>query len=151
MATTTTWHGGGKLGRGRRTGLGDGNGGASKGGKEQELTGMRQGRSAGSGTSCRRRIDVGGDRLPRRKKMRQSVMQAIPALGARLGRSGDRGRGFGACRRGEGKAVAVVELVGALGCSWSIAREREQRGIGTEGEIRESERGSRGPRGVSRE
>ena len=28
-------------------------------------------------------------------------------------------------------------------------REREQRGIGTEGETRESERGSRGPRGVT--
>ena len=54
-------------------------------------------------------------------------------------------------RRGEGWTLAAVELVGALGCSWSIAREREQRGIGTEGEIRESERGSRGPRGVSRE
>ena len=43
-------------------------------------------------------------------------------------------------RRGEGWTLAAVELVGALGCSWSIAREREQRGIGTEGEIRESER-----------
>ena len=35
-------------------------------------------------------------------------MQAVPALGARLGRSGDRWRGFGACRRGEGEAVAAV-------------------------------------------
>ena len=42
--------------------------------------------------------------------------------------------------RGEGWTLAAVELVGALGCSWSIVREREQRGIGTEGEIRESER-----------
>ena len=50
-------------------------------------------------------------------------MQAVPALGARLGRSGDRWRGFGACRRGEGEAVAVVELVGGGGSVRS--RERE--------------------------
>ena len=31
-------------------------------------------------------------------------------------------------RRGEGWTLAAVELVGALGCSWSIVREREQRG-----------------------
>ena len=31
-------------------------------------------------------------------------------------------------RRGEGLTLAAVELVGALGCSWSIVREREQRG-----------------------
>ena len=38
-------------------------------------------------------------------------------------------------RRGEGWALAAVELVGALGCSWSVAGGRESRGgIGTEGE-----------------
>ena len=42
-------------------------------------------------------------------------------------------------RRGEGWILAAVELFGALGCSWSIVRERAE-GIGTEGEIRESER-----------
>ena len=31
-------------------------------------------------------------------------------------------------RRGEGWTLAAVELVGALGCSWSIVRERESRG-----------------------
>ena len=29
-------------------------------------------------------------------------------------------------RRGEGWTLAAVELVGALGCSWSIARERAE-------------------------
>ena len=71
-------------------------------------------------------------------------MQAVPALGARLGRSGDRWRGFGACRRGEGEAVAVVELVGG-GVSVRVSSGKRARG--GEREQRERKR-SEGTRGV---
>ena len=71
-------------------------------------------------------------------------MQAVPALGARLGRSGDRWRGFGACRRGEGEAVAVVELVGGGG---SVRVSSGKRARGGEREQRERKR-SEGTRGV---
>ena len=47
-----------------------------------------------------------------------------PSAWARLGRSGDRWRGFGACRRGEGEAVAVVELVGGGGSVWVSSGKR---------------------------
>ena len=76
--------------------------------------------------------------------MRPSAMQAVPALGARLGRSGDRWRGFGACRRGEGEAVAVVELVGGGG---SVRVSSGKRARGGEREQRERKM-SEGTRGV---
>ena len=76
--------------------------------------------------------------------MRPSAMQAVPALGARLGRSGDRWRGFGACRRGEGEAVAVVELIGGGGC---VRVSSGKRSRGGEREQRDRKR-SEGTRGV---
>ena len=54
-------------------------------------------------------------------------------------------RSSGARRRGEGKAVAAVVLVGGDGCVRVRAREKEQRS----GASRKSERGPRGWRGVS--
>ena len=54
-------------------------------------------------------------------------------------------RSSGARRRGEGKAVAAVVLVGGDGCVRVRAREKEQRG----GASRKSERGPRGLRGVA--
>ena len=71
-------------------------------------------------------------------------MQAVPGLGARLGRSGDRWRGFGACRRGEGETVAMVELVGGGG---SVRVSSGKRARGGEREQRERKR-REGTRGV---
>ena len=101
-----------------------------KGRTAEELTAVPQGWSVGSGMSCRRRIE----------RRRASVAGDGTAMGAALrgfrravgrwgGRRGSR-RSSQAQRGVEGETVCAVVLVGALGCSWSIARERESRGGG---------------------
>ena len=82
----------------------------------QKLTAIFLEWTASSGRRRRRRIDGRGLRRPRRKKMKQSAMQAVPALGARVGRSSGRWRSLQTRWGVEGSTVVMATASGALRC-----------------------------------
>ena len=114
-------------------------------GWEQELTGRRRSRLVGSGTSLTARIDGEGPGCPR---LKMTVMAALLA---------SRGRVLGVRLYGvEAELVAYPEGRGEVGGSGERRRWRRlhsvvrERGQGERVRTRESERVSRGSRGVLR-